>query len=244
MWAQRKNIMSKRRMEGQMKVKTRIFKAVVVACAVALGGLYSAKAIPTVMFSANQGATWATFSGSSMIVGSWRINATAFSTAGLNGQVPELGFTSFSATSRLPGNLLVRLYDTGFQWGDQTGYYLSQLDGSVAGGSRLSVKTYVDAANDSFDTAAFSADLLTSQGNFFAGALDSDAVNNTYGIPQGPFSMMFQATITQRLGGGRVTFSSSLIDPSVPDGGATVVLLGLGLVSLGIIKRFGGDRLG
>ncbi len=86
-------------------------------------------------------------SGSTMQVGSWRINATAFSTAGLAGQSPELGFTYFDATSRLAGSLMVRLFNTGFQWGDQTGYYFSQIDGSVGGGSRLSVKIYVNRPN-------------------------------------------------------------------------------------------------
>ncbi len=222
-------------------MKTKTFKAVVAASVVAFGAFSPAYAVPTVMFSADQGTTWATLSGSSMRLGSWRINAAAFSTAGLDGQVPELGFTSFDATSRLAGNLMVRLYDTGFQWGDQTGYFLSQVDGSVAGGSRLSVKTFVDTDNDPFTTRVYSGDLLTSQGNFFAGALNSDAANTTHGIPQGQFSMMFEATISQRVGGGIVTFSSSLVDPpttnDIPDGGATLVLLGLGLASLGLISR-------
>jgi len=224
-------------------MKTTIFKSLGIASAVALVGLTSAKAIPTVMVSTDQGANWTTLGSSSTVVGSWRINAAAFSTVGLAGQAPELGFSSFNATSRLPGVLMVRLYDTGFQWGDTTGYYLSQIDGSVAGGSRLAVNTYVNRANDSFSPG----DLLTSQGNFLAGALKSEAVNTSYGIPTGPFAMMFEATISQRVGGGIVTFKSTLVDPPgtgdqgdpnrVPDGGTTLLLLGLGLASLGIIKR-------
>ena len=217
-------------------MRTRIFKSLVVASAVALGGFSSAYAIPTIMVSTDNGANWTTYDSSSPILGSWRLNATAFSTAGLSGQAPELGFSAFNATSRLPGVLMVRLYDTGFQWGDTTGYYLSQIDGSVAGGSRLAVNTYVNAA-DPFNTG----DLLTSQGNFLAGLLKSEAVNTSYGIPAGPFSMMFEATISQRIGGGIVTFKSSLVDPQgtngVPDGGTTLLLLGLGLAALVIIKR-------
>jgi len=100
----------------------------------------------------------------------------------------------------------------------------------------LAVNTYVNAA-DPFNTG----DLLTSQGNFLAGLLKSEAVNTSYGIPAGPFSMMFEATISQRIGGGIVTFKSSLVDPQgtngVPDGGTTLLLLGLGLAALVIIKR-------
>jgi hypothetical protein len=237
---ERRTSIRNRQVEGEIKMKTRIFKVLVAAMAAAFGGLYSAKAIPTVMFSADQGATWVTLSSPTTFVGSWRINATEFSTAGLSGQAPALGFNSFDATSRLPGILMVRLYDTGFQWGDPTSYYLSQVDGSVVGGSRLMVNTYVNAANNPFNSAAISGDLLTAQGGFFAGALNSDAANTTYGIPPGPFSMMFEATISQRVGGGSVAFSSSLIDTptnGVPDGGATLLLLGLGLASLVLIPR-------
>ena len=173
-------------------------------------------AIPTVMISADQGTNWVTLVGSRAFVGSWRITATAFATAGLGGQSPALGFTSFDATSRLPGILMVRLYATGFQGGDTTSYYRSQVDGSVAGGSRLSVNTYVSAANVPFNTTAVSADLLTSQGNFFAGVFNSGASNTTFGIPSGPFSMMFGATISQRLGGGCVAFTNSLIATATP----------------------------
>jgi len=217
-------------------MKTKILKTIIIASAVAGIGLTAANAIPTVVVSTDQGANWTTLGSSSTVVGSWRISATAFSSVGLAGQAPELGFSTFNATSRLPGILMVRLYDTGFQWGDTTGYYLSQIDGSVAGGSRLAVNTYVNAANDPFTPG----DLLTAQGNFFAGALKSEASNTTYGIPAGPFAMMFEATISQRVGGGIVTFKSTLVDPTretVPEGGTTVLLLGVGLVSLVIIKR-------
>ena len=217
-------------------MKTKILKTIIIASAVAGIGLTAANAIPTVVVSTDQGANWTTLGSSSTVVGSWRINATAFSTVGMNGQSPELGFSVFNATSRLPGILMVRLYDTGFQWGDTIGYYLSQIDGSVAGGSRLSVNTYVNAA-DPFTTG----DLLMSHGNFLAGLVKSEAVNTSYGIPAGPFSMMFEATISQRVGGGIVTFKSTLVDPSgtngVPDSGTTLLLFGLGLAALVIIKR-------
>src|ERR1044071_7890284 len=156
----------------------------------AIVGGTSAFALPTVILSVDQGTTWPVLNSSgSSILGSWRVNASAFSTSGASDKLPEIGFTSFDATSRLPGTLLVRLYDTGFDWGDQSGYYLSDVDGSVTGGSRLSVKTYIDPANAAFNTKAISGDLLTSQGNFFAGALTDVALNSTYGIPSGPFSM-------------------------------------------------------
>jgi len=213
------------------RIKDLIFTALVFAFAIA------AQAVPTVIYSIDGGNTWVVPVNDR--VGSWRVTASAFSTVGVEGQLPEIGFTSFEATSRLPGTLMVRLYDTGFDWAEENGYFLSEIEGLVSGGSRVSVKTYVDPDNGGFGTKAFSADLLTSQGNFFAGSLTDLTINSTYGIPSETFSMMFEATITQRIGGGRVSFSSSLIDPptSVPDGGSTLVLIGLSFVALSLYKQ-------
>lgn len=199
-----------------MKKHTAILMALLGLCTMA-------SAIPTVTVSVDQGNTWTTYSPNHPVVGSWRIYATPSSDA--------FGFDSFNAVSRLPGILMVRLSDK--LPTHQSANYYSIIDGTIEGGSRLLVNTYVDTHP------------LTTQGYFLAGDF-SDVERNQ--VPRGQ-SLTFQATICQRVGGGIVDFSSVITHRSpggdddddggckVPDSGGTLPMMGAGLLGLFLIHR-------
>ena len=227
-------------------MKTKMIKAVSVACLLGLGAATSAIAIPiqpTLMLSSDGGANWTTAGSATPgglnyngFVGSWSIGVSWLTIS----SPAELDLLSVSASSRNAGSLMIRFFETGLTVDTVNGFFKNTSSGTVANRANLSMNTYVDPNNGGFSTIPGTAALLTSQ-TFFGGF--SDTANSSYApLPAGTFSLMVEATIRLRGAGGTTTFSQSLVDPptqgnDVPDGGSTLSLLGAALVGLGLVSR-------
>lgn len=226
---------------GRIEMGKRTLKAVVVATALAFGGLYSAKAVPTVMLSSDGGLNWTTVVSTtpgsllySGFVGTWSVNvsgSTLLSPA-------ELNLLDVTAITRNAGSLTVRFFETDLTLDSINGFFKNQAAGTVANRGSLSMNTYIDTSNGGFSTIPGTAVQLT--GQTFFGAFDEMA-NSAYSpLPTAPFSLMVEATIMLRGSGGMTYFSQSLVDPppnSVPDGGSALALLGSALAGLGFFSR-------
>lgn len=95
----------------------------------------------------------------------------------------------------------------------------------------MSFDTYADAGNTLFGTGIH----LTSQSfttSPFSGIAGAGGVDNT-----NPFSLTEQLTVTHGTGNLSDSGDGALIT-TVPDGGATITLLGTALASLGLLGGF------
>lgn len=213
-----------------------------------LAATLSAHAIPTLSFSANNGADWVTVQDGSALdrsavageityygyLGRWQISLTGQARPAVGSATdPILNLRDVNINSRVGGTLLIRFVETDYFLGSTAGVFTDEVAGTVAARGQLSFQTYTDPDNSMFLKGL--GIQLTGQGNFYGGPF-SDTATSTFGASSEPYSLMLQARFTSRVG-GRTTFSQSLVDPPVPDGGATVLLLGLGLGGLGLIMR-------
>lgn len=157
-----------------------------------------------------------TFVGS---IGNWTITVdTGLTTPALGSATnPELDL-SFSATSSVAGGTLsVKFSDNGYS---AVGGVTSQIGGTVATGAGSSVSSIV-AVNDV---------ALINSGPFSSGAFS----NTSFGSTSLSASDVLSLEVDVVNAAGATRTSSGDFYVSVPDGGTTAVLLGLGLVGMSV----------
>lgn len=227
----------------QILMRTKTPKAVVVALAMSLAGFDSAKATPTLMFSAD-GGDWQTVQSSNgdasanvsfsgYLGGSGRWSVTGLN-ATVNYGIPQMDLNNVTAYSRFGGSLTIRLIETDLTLWVVDGIWINTLSAIVPNRSSLLVNTYFDSNNGDFQTTAGTP--LTSQMLNYAGGVSvTDVTQNLTAKPESPFSMMIEVTINHRFG-AETWLSDSLVDP-VPDGGSTFVLIGMAFSTLVCLAR-------
>jgi hypothetical protein len=146
--------------------------------------------------------------------------------------LPSLTLHSLSYSGTNPGKLTISLSNSSLHAAD--GNITSQISGQSSNGS-LSYSTYADLGNALFAKTT----LLNNQGAFsganFAGTA-SAALS-----PNAPFSLTELIVINESYR-GTTAFGATVIDPptrivAVPDGGSTMVLLGLALAGVETVRR-------
>jgi hypothetical protein len=139
---------------------------------------------------------------------------------------------NFSATGT--GILTIMFSNTSF--GTLPGSISSQISGQTSG--TMVSATYGDAANRLFGNGT-----VLSTGGPFTGGTFSNTASATFPIP-GPFSLTEKIVIVQSVF-GTTSFGTTVNDPlaapvvpvTVPDAGATALLLGLALLGIDLARR-------
>ncbi len=189
----------------------------------------SAHGVPTLSISDGLGHTLSLSNSSGGItytgtLGNFSLNITSGVATG-DALLPGL---NFSATGT--GMLTILVSNTSF--GTLPGSISTQISGQTSGITAFG--TYADAGNRLFGNTT-----LLSTGGPFRGAF-SGARSATFPIP-GPFSLTEKIVIVQSVR-GTTSFGTAVVDPvpnvpTVPDAGATALLLGLALLGIGLARR-------
>jgi hypothetical protein len=158
-------------------------------------------------------------------IGVWNLNFTT-GTSGGNARYPTLDLNTLNATSTGNGTLNVFLSESDL--GPSSGRVEVSVGGTTGGS--VTFATYADPGNALF--AANSLHQLTAQA--FGGVGFSGVAGSTLDLPS-PYSLTEVATITHS--DKNLTTSLEGIISVVPDHNATVLLMGIGLISLVFIKR-------
>lgn len=209
--------------------------------AIALGSMAitsTALAIPTLVIS--DGTTTTSLTSASGIVnysntsldGFWSVVISTGETKPALGTatapVFDLNVQATSLAGSTGHNLVVTFSDNNF--GPLSGTELAQISGHLVSGTAGAVtyKTFSDAGNT---TGATTTQLTTS------GSLSGPTYNNTASGPISGtlFSITQQVTVSGGAAGGSYSLDASL--STVPDGGATIALLGGALSSLAYFRR-------
>lgn len=162
-------------------------------------------------------------------LGNWLLNVHTGTTYPVIGSAtsPVLDL-SFNATSSGSGGTLTLSF-TQTNFGPTTGSAIAAVGGTTQGTTTYG--TYGGVNNTPFNTTQ----LLTSQGPFtgpaFSGTVTGGSVNNA-----GPYSLTQVVTITHPAGVTAITTGDALL--TVPDSGNSILLLGAGLTTLGLLCRF------
>ena len=115
----------------------------------------------------------------------------------------------------------------------------ASFDAAIEGFTQgsISYKVWIDTSNALFGHGGSGP--LLDLGTFSGGAFSSSATIN--GISASGYSMTLDFLVTHPQGAGlrkkTSSFSAYATDPVVPDGGATVILLGAALSALGLFGR-------
>lgn len=219
-----------------MKTKSNIIRTLTAAGVLTLSSLTSIYAVPTITVT----------SGSSSVTivdnGANDLNPSSGALA-YTGQLGVFTFTlstgitkPFAGTAAAPlfslsenasassaGTLLVSFSDTSF--GPSSGVFNTTLGGGATAGS-VNALFYKDTTNTLFGTSSLMS-TLSGSGTQFA------VVGTGGNAPASAYSLTESVTITA-LGAGLTTFTATT---SVPDGGSTIALLGLTLISAECIRR-------
>jgi hypothetical protein len=157
-------------------------------------------------------------------IGNWSLNTDVGTTYPVIGSLtnPQLDL-SFNAFSTTGGTLTLTFSADGF--GPTAGTAVASIGGTTAG--VVNYKTFGGTNNTNFSTA----NLLTSQGPF-GGAFSGTAIGGTV-TNAGPYSLSQQIVITHQSSG--ITTGNALL--TVPDSGMSLLLLGVGLLSLGFMSK-------
>jgi len=163
-------------------------------------------------------------------IGNWSLNVHTGTTYPVIGSLtnPMLDL-SFNATSSSAGGTLWILFSAdGF--GPTSGGTEAAIGGTIANGGSVTYTTYGGTNNTNFSTV----NLLTSQGPFgagaFSGTVSGGSINNA-----GPYALTQVVAITHLAGTFQTTGDALLV--TVPESGASALLLGSGLMGLGLIAR-------
>ena len=218
----------------QSKIVSKWVLPLVAAGVLGLASAPSAHGVPTLSISDGLGHTLTltqpggfTYTGT---LGNFSLNITS----GVANSDALLTGLNFSITGT--GTLTILLSNTGF--GTLPGSINSQISGQTSGISAFA--TFADAGNRLFGTSK----LLSSGGPFrsvFSG--NGSAI---FSAP-GPFSLTEKIVIVQSVF-GTTSFGTTVKDPvvvvapvgpavTVPDAGATALLLGLALLGIGLARR-------
>jgi len=217
----------------QSKIRSKWVLPLVAAGMLGLASAPSAHGVPTLSISDGLGHTLTlskpggfTYTGT---LGNFSLNITS----GVANSDALLTGLNFSVTGT--GTLTILLSNTGF--GTLPGSISSQISGQTSGISAFA--TFADAGNRLFGTSK----LLSSGGPFrsvFSG--NGSAI---FSAP-GPFSLTEKIVIVQSVF-GTTSFGTTVKDPvvvapvgpavTVPDAGATALLLGLALLGIGLARR-------
>jgi len=234
----RKKIRKGKGEKGMEKLQSKILSKwvlpLVAAGMLGLASAPSAHGVPTLSISDGLGHTLTlskpggfTYTGT---LGNFSLNITS----GVANSDALLTGLNFSVTGT--GTLTILLSNTGF--GTLPGSISSQISGQTSGISAFA--TFADAGNRLFGTSK----LLSSGGPFrsvFSG--NGSAI---FSAP-GPFSLTEKIVIVQSVF-GTTSFGTTVKDPvvvvapvgpavTVPDAGATALLLGLALLGIGLARR-------
>jgi len=217
----------------QSKIVSKWVLPLVAAGVLGLASAPSAHGVPTLSISDGLGHTLTltqpggfTYTGT---LGNFSLNITS----GVANSDALLTGLNFSITGT--GTLTILLSNTGF--GTLPGSINSQISGQTSGISAFA--TFADAGNRLFGTSK----LLSSGGPFrsvFSG--NGSAI---FSAP-GPFSLTEKIVVVQSVF-GTTSFGTTVKDPvvvapvgpavTVPDAGATALLLGLALLGIGLARR-------
>ena len=217
----------------QSKIGSKWVLPLVAAGMLGLASAPSAHGVPTLSISDGLGHTLTlskpggfTYTGT---LGNFSLNITS----GVANSDALLTGLNFSVTGT--GTLTILLSNTGF--GTLPGSISSQISGQTSGISAFA--TFADAGNRLFGTSK----LLSSGGPFrsvFSG--NGSAI---FSAP-GPFSLTEKIVVVQSVF-GTTSFGTTVKDPvvvapvgpavTVPDAGATALLLGLALLGIGLVRR-------
>ncbi len=217
----------------QSKILSKWVLPLVAAGVLGLASAPSAHGVPTLSISDGLGHTLTlskpggfTYTGT---LGNFSLNITS----GVANSDALLTGLNFSVTGT--GTLTILLSNTGF--GTLPGSISSQISGQTSGISAFA--TFADAGNRLFGTSK----LLSSGGPFrsvFSG--NGSAI---FSAP-GPFSLTEKIVVVQSVF-GTTSFGTTVKDPvvvapvgpavTVPDAGATALLLGLALLGIGLARR-------
>ncbi len=216
-------------MKVQSKILSKWVLPLVAAGVLGLASAPSARGVPTLSITDGLGHTLnlsnslggITYTGT---LGNFTLSITSGVATG-DALLPGL---NFSATGT--GILTVMFSNTSF--GTLAGSISSQIRGQTSGITAFA--TYADAGNRLFGNTT-----LLSTGGPFRGAF-SGARSATFPIP-GPFSLTEKIVIVQSVR-GTTSFGTAVVDPvpnvpTVPDAGATALLLGLALLGIGLARR-------
>jgi hypothetical protein len=236
-------------MEVQSKILSKWVLPVVAAGVLGFASAPSADGVPTLSITDGLGHTLNLSNSSGGItytgtLGNFSLNITSGVATG-NALLPGL---NFSATGT--GMLTVLFSNTSF--GTPPGSISSQISGQTSG--TAANVTFADAGNRLFGTST----LLSKGGPFKGGAFSGTALA-TFPVP-GPFSLTEGIVIVQSAF-GTTSFGTTVNDPTVvppsttsfgttvtnpvvvasvvtvPDAGATALLLGLALLGIGLARR-------
>ena len=217
----------------QSNIRSKWVLPLVAAGVLGLASAPSAHGVPTLSISDGLGHTLTltqpggfTYTGT---LGNFSLNITS----GIANSDALLTGLNFTITGT--GQLTILLSNTGF--GTLPGSINSQISGQTSGISAFA--TFADAGNRLFGTSK----LLSSGGPFrsvFSG--NGSAI---FSAP-GPFSLTEKIVVVQSVF-GTTSFGTTVKDPvvvapvgpavTVPDAGATALLLGLALLGIGLARR-------
>jgi len=215
----------------QSKILSKLVLPLVAAGVLGLASAPSAQGVPTLSISDGLGHTLNLSNSSGAFtytgtLGNFSLNITSGVATG-DALLPGL---NFSATGT--GTLTILLSNTSF--GTLPGSISSQISGQTSGITAFA--TFADAGNRLFGTTA-----LLSTGGPFRGAFSGNP-SAIFAVP-GPFSLTEKIVIVQSAF-GTTSFGTTVKDPvvfgpvvTVPDAGATALLLGLALLGIGLARR-------
>jgi hypothetical protein len=135
---------------------------------------------------------------------------------------PDLNLISLDVSSGLGGQLTVTFTDDGFTGSPLN--LLATIGGTTGLGDSVQLLTYVNGT------------LLTDSGVLGGPSFDNAEFASL--VSGSPYSLTVKALINH--GGGLDTHSTSFgarLQTTVPDGGSTAVILGVGLLGLGALRR-------
>ena len=168
-------------------------------------------------------------------IGVWEVTVsgkTKPSLAGGTATDPKQSVISISASSDASGNLTILFGDTDYGPVSQDANFVADITPSKLGNS-MTYNTYADLGNTLFgNTTAITSSGVMTVAN--VANIKSASTASTVGT-DASFALTSAFVITHGKGIKETTFDATL--NTVPDAGASVALLGMGLLGLGIFRR-------